>query len=327
LKSVQFGEVQCHRNIVILPMLADDGTFQYRTLGEGLASGDVSITEVSKAGSVPELMATNRGKLPVLLLDGEELVGAKQNRVLNTSILLRELSETRVPVSCTERGRWSYVSNSFAESGNVMAHKVRVSKLMSVSDSLQELGSPRSDQVHVWHDIALLHHMAGCDSTTSAIDDVFRARQSDLQRALESFRCVQRQVGLFVFVESDPVGFDLLSLSSAYSKVHPKLVRSYAIESLIRQRPTAPTPPAHDVVGLAASFLGEILTTKEDQFPSVGYGVDCRYQANSLAGSALVHANEVIHAAFFRVDAGRESPAGGMVSPRIRCQYRRHGQS
>lgn len=77
-------------------MLADDGTFQYRTLGEGLASGDVSITEVSKAGSVPELMATNRGKLPVLLLDGEELVGAKQNRVLNTSILLRELSETRV---------------------------------------------------------------------------------------------------------------------------------------------------------------------------------------------------------------------------------------
>ena len=129
LQSVQFGEAQTYKNIAILPLIAPaDGAFQYRTLGEALATWDIAITEVSAAGSVPELMVVNRGNKPVLLIDGEELAGAKQNRVLNTSILIKEVSETKIPVSCTEQGRWSYASKAFSESGNVMAYKSRVQK-------------------------------------------------------------------------------------------------------------------------------------------------------------------------------------------------------
>src|ERR1039457_5711377 len=126
LQSVQFGEVQTFKNIAILPLIAPaDSTFQYRTLGEALATSDIAITEVSAGGSVPELMVVNRGSKCVLLIDGEELAGAKQNRVLNTSILIKEVSETKIPVSCTEHGRWPYASMAFSESGNVMAHKSR----------------------------------------------------------------------------------------------------------------------------------------------------------------------------------------------------------
>jgi hypothetical protein len=122
LQSVQFGELQTYKNITILPLIAPaDGTFQYRTLGEALATWDIAITEVSAAGSVPDLMVVNRANKPVLLIDGEELAGAKQNRVLNTSILIKEVSETKIPVSCTEQGRWSYASQAFSESGHVMA--------------------------------------------------------------------------------------------------------------------------------------------------------------------------------------------------------------
>ena len=37
------------------------------------------------------------------MLAGEEPVGAKQNRILNTTILLKKHSETTIPVSCTKQ--------------------------------------------------------------------------------------------------------------------------------------------------------------------------------------------------------------------------------
>jgi len=116
LQSVKLGEPQTYKNIAIVPLIAPaDGTFQYRTLGEALAAGDLVITEISANGSVPELLVVNRGNKPVLLIDGEEPAGAKQNRVLNTSILLKEASEAKIPVSCTEQGRWSYASKTFSK--------------------------------------------------------------------------------------------------------------------------------------------------------------------------------------------------------------------
>src|SRR5512143_4172647 len=137
-QSVHLGEAHTYKNITILPIIAPaDGTFQYRTLGEALATWDIAITEVSAAGSVPDLMVVNRANRPVLLIDGEELAGAKQNRVLNTSILIKEVSETKIPVSCTEQGRWSYSSRVFSESGNVMAYKSRSKKTRSVHQSLE----------------------------------------------------------------------------------------------------------------------------------------------------------------------------------------------
>ena len=75
--------------------------------------------------------------MPVLILDGEEIAGAKQNRVLNTTVLLKEESETIIPVSCTEQGRWHYTSDKFSDSGVVTAHKVRLYKNLSVSQSLE----------------------------------------------------------------------------------------------------------------------------------------------------------------------------------------------
>jgi len=48
----------------------------------------VHITEVSAGGRVPELAFENSSDETVLLVDGDELVGAKQNRVVNLSILV-----------------------------------------------------------------------------------------------------------------------------------------------------------------------------------------------------------------------------------------------
>jgi hypothetical protein len=325
LQSVQFGEAQTYKNIAILPLISPaDGTFQYRTLGEALAGREIAITEVSAGGSVPELMVVNRTNKCVLLIDGEELAGAKQNRVLNTSILLKELCETKIPVSCTERGRWSYASPAFSESGNVMAYKSRSKKTRSVHQSLECCGAPMSDQAEVWSEIAHLEEMACCPpSPTSAMSDVYKAREEDLRQCDEVFKPVANQIGLLAIIDGRPVGLDLVSLTSAYAKLHTKLVRSYTLEGLLGDGralsplSAAPPPPVQGSTldgsgfkvptppspsALAHSFLAEIAAAEERQFPSIGHGTDHRYKGKALAGSVLVHENEAIHAAFFRLD-------------------------
>lgn len=54
---------------------------------------------------MPELVVENPLAERVLLYDGEELVGAKQNRIVNVSVLVEAKSSLRIPVSCVEQGR------------------------------------------------------------------------------------------------------------------------------------------------------------------------------------------------------------------------------
>jgi hypothetical protein len=306
LQSVRFAQAQVYKNIAIVPLVAPaDGTFQYRTLGEALGSSDLAITEVSATGSVPELMVVNRGDKSVLLIDGEELAGAKQNRVLNTSILLKEVSETKIPVSCTEQGRWAYTSKAFSESGNVMAYKSRSRKTRSVQFSLEASAGHKSDQGEVWHGIAELQAKACAPSPTSAMSDVYKARQEELHKCDEIFKTVDNQIGLVAFIDGTPAGADLVSLPAAYVKLHPKLVRSYALEALLN--PKQQTPLDDTIATHARQFLDEIAAAEQRPFPSIGHGTDYRFKGKALAGTALVHENEVIHAAFFRLD-GPEQP-------------------
>jgi hypothetical protein len=301
LHSVHFGEPQTYKGIAILPLIAPAaGAFQYRTLGEAIITSNVAITEVSAAASVPELMVVNRGNNCVLLVDGEELAGAKQNRVLNTSILLKESSETKIPVSCTEQGRWSYASKAFSESGNVMAYKSRSKKTRSLQSSLEACGAPISNQGEVWAEIAELQLKACASSPTSAMSDIYKAREADLHQCDEIFKSVPNQVGLFAMIDGRPAGLDMVSLTGAYAKLHPKLVRSYTLEGLFNAKGMPAAPDA--IAACASTFLAEIAAAEERQFPSVGHGTDHRYKGKALAGTALVHENEVIHAAFFRLD-------------------------
>jgi hypothetical protein len=320
LQSVKLGEPQTYKNIAIVPLIAPaDGTFQYRTLGEALAAGDLVITEISANGSVPELLVVNRDNKPVLLIDGEELAGAKQNRVLNTSILLKEASETKIPVSCTEQGRWSHTSKAFSESGNVMAYKSRSKKTRSVHSSLESCGAHMSAQGEVWEGIAELQAKACAPSLTSAMNDVFKAREEDLRHCDEIFKPVTNQIGLLAIIDGQPAGVDMISLTSAYARIHPKLVRSYALEGLLESKQQAPAPDA--IVTQARKFLEEITAADERQFPSIGHGTDHRFKSKILAGTALVHEKEVIHAALFRLDETEQSERMAPYRARRRHVY------
>ncbi len=103
LDTLEIGEPVAAANLTMFPLLLPEDTLPaYLTLDEALAGGLASVTEVSESGSVPELLVKNRAPQPILILDGEELVGAKQNRIVNLSILVPARETLHIPVSCVE---------------------------------------------------------------------------------------------------------------------------------------------------------------------------------------------------------------------------------
>jgi hypothetical protein len=332
--SIQLGAPQVHRNIVVLPIIGPShGAARWLTLGEALEQQLLTVTEVSHGGSVPELSVINRADRPVLLLDGEELIGAKQNRVLNTTILLKEHSETVVPVSCTEHGRWSYVSAAFADSKVVMAHKVRARKSRSVSESLAASAGYKSDQGEVWNEIAALHASAGTASPTGAMHDAFKARERELDQGMAAFSSVPGQTGLLVVIDDQVAGFDLIPQPEIYARQHSKLVKSYLIDTVAEPNPRPANP---DTAGVrAADFLHAAAECPVRKFPSTGYGTDYRYrsapqpsaippQPSIICGSALIHEDQIVHAAFFSL-AGEAKPAHDTLAS-LRARRRRFSE-
>jgi len=133
LSDFELGEIQSTpiwRGGDIMPKFRRPGLPDMK---EALEKAVLIVTEVSEGGSVPNLKVANKGDAPILLLDGEEVAGAKQNRVLNTTILVGGKSEVVIPVSCTEQGRWTYSSREFFEIGQPHVDQPRMVKNRSVN--------------------------------------------------------------------------------------------------------------------------------------------------------------------------------------------------
>jgi hypothetical protein len=318
LESFEFGELQHFKNMGVLPLLTSlDDSLEYLTLKEALDMQVLTITEVSQEGSVPELKVINSADIPVLLLDGEEVVGAKQNRVLNTSILVEEKSELIIPVSCTEQGRWAYREREFSDSDTLMSTKLRKIKAQTVSETLADSREFRSDQSTVWTAIREMSEDAGAHSETGAMKAAYEVKKEDLNDYLSAFPAVPGQKGLLAFIDGEVAGFDFVSSEAAYGLLHPKLVKSYAMDALLQK--TALTDPPD--VSKAKTFIGKTLKCKENKYESVGKGWDFRYEGKSLVGSALKFGKKVIHMAFFVIT--ESDKAGEMASSRRRTRFRR----
>src|SRR5262245_44972367 len=145
LAAVTVGQPKNAGRLTVFPLVGPGDAPTYLLLDEALAKGVAQVTETSASGSVPELKVENRSDLPILIVDGEALVGAKQNRIVNISILVPAQSITAIPVSCVERGRWSYRRPDFGSADHVLYSKSRAQKSRHVSASLRASGRARAD--------------------------------------------------------------------------------------------------------------------------------------------------------------------------------------
>lgn len=111
LAHLRLGPMSTSGNLAVFPLEStNEEDPHFLLLGEAMARYGAKVVErgAERGGAtVGRIVFHNKAPLDVLLLDGEELRGGLQNRVVNKSILVPAHTELEIPVSCVERGRWS----------------------------------------------------------------------------------------------------------------------------------------------------------------------------------------------------------------------------
>jgi len=140
------------RLLTVFPLRgARQGRLDYVTLEAALAAESITIGELDEP-QVNALAVTNRGDLPVLITDGDTLVGGQQNRVVNSTLLVPP-GRLTLPVSCVERGRWHPDTRGFALSESAYP-ALRRAKGAQVAMSLRTGARHYADQGAIWKEVA-----------------------------------------------------------------------------------------------------------------------------------------------------------------------------
>jgi len=307
LAEAKIGRKQSHKNLTVFPLLSGcAAALDYLTLDEALAEDLIEVMEVDEGGSVPELRVENKSPRMVLILDGEELVGAKQNRIVNTTILIQGNSTTVIPVSCVEQGRWSYDSPRFHSKERLMATNLRAMKAEQVHRSIRTSDDFRSDQSALWDEISSKAARMEAVSPTMAMAEIYEKKRSSLADYVDHFRLAEMQVGSVFLINGKVVGLDSFGKPETFAKVFKKLVQSYALDAIDSDVVGNPQKALKSNV---TKFLHAAGAATLESHPPVGLGTDCRLESKEVNGFALIHEDQILHLSVFaRRNGGRKAP-------------------
>ncbi len=126
-------------------------------------------------------MVMNRSDVIVLLSEGEIFKGAKQTRVVNTSVLVGSNSEISIPVSCVEANRWHYREKEhFEPAVFMMPAELRSKKVHSMLANAPR-GYFSGDQYMIWKDIQERLSEDNAYSGTLSIEKHFLSKKERLE--------------------------------------------------------------------------------------------------------------------------------------------------
>jgi hypothetical protein len=241
--QIRVGEPLRFKALSVFPLFTQSkSSVEYALADEALRDQLLTVQEVSEGGSVPELLVENKGDMRVLFIEGEELVGAKQNRILNTSILVAAKSKTKIPVSCVERGRWRYQSPHFGLSGSHSPSSVRYAMKASVTHSLMEDGCRyMSDQGAVWGAVGAMNMYCDARSETDAMSAAFETHKKELAEFREHLKYIDGASGMAVVIGKRVVGCDLFDKPSTCRKVWDRLLSGVTLEAIAKKETGADT--------------------------------------------------------------------------------------
>ncbi len=300
--KVKAGEPLLSGDYMIYPLFnVVNPKTAYISLDEALQYGPDSfaILEVSDQGTVNHLKVVNNLNSNVLITDGEQVKGAKQNRTFNVSILIRAKNSVIIPVSCIEGGRWHYgFSRNFEKFRDLdMPSDIRSSKLNEVVNNLETKkywGHKEhlymSNQSKLWDIIAQKHRRFMTQSKTGSLTDIIDSIRFRLSGEInKNVKCAEKQTGLIFFNKGNFLGMDYISNEEVFAKNSESLLRSYFLADLdfVKENRFE----GGDVIEWLLAHVGKI---SFKVYPGVDMGQNWMGK-NEIVCSILENEGEIVH--------------------------------
>ena len=291
--SIELLDSQKYENVEAIPIKSDFfGKKDFLTLKKGYEMGLVEIKELENS-TVNTVLCKNDSVAPLILIDGDEITGAMQNRIINDTLLIPAKSTINIPVSCTEHGRWhtkgeGAESRTFKPSLYSANHSTRSRKSRA---SYEE----RDYQGEVWDSISEFESRSNFKSMTSALNDSYENLKDKQNDYLSKFHIEDAQNGVIFIVNGEVKGLELFYNHSIYKQYHEKLCRSYIIEAIVEKK------SVDNIDRLELMKVLENISNSEfKSHKSIGLGDNLKFSNDFGSGSGLVWEDELIHMTFFK---------------------------
>ena len=238
--AIELLDSQKYENVEAIPIKSDYfGKKDFLTLKKGYEMNLVEIKELEHS-TVNTVSCKNDSVTPLILIDGDEITGAMQNRIINDTLLIPAKSTINIPVSCTEHGRWhtkgeGAESRTFKPSLYSANHSTRSRKSRA---SYEE----RDYQGEVWDSISEFESRSNFKSMTSALNDSYENLKDKQNDYLSKFHIEDGQNGVIFIVNGEVKGLELFYNHSIYKQYHEKLCRSYIIEAIVEKKSVNSNP-------------------------------------------------------------------------------------
>lgn len=294
LKLVQLGDPLHWRGVGLYPLSwPEHRPSPYTLLGAALARQEAFVDEISDHGSVPELFVVNRSDRPILIPEGEVLVGAKQNRVVNVTVLVPPKASLVLPVSCVEQGRWRYDSRGFHAAASAPP-SLRSKKTRSVQRNRELHGTAASDQAEVWQEVARHLRDKRVHSATSSLADGYAARATQLDEFQRHFPLPNGTSGALIVRAGRVASLELFDSADTLSALWPRLSQAYFFDALDWPL-AAPANPNSEPV---ERFLDHLAAHARPRV-AIGLGDELEINGTNIIGSALIYDSRLCHLAAF----------------------------
>jgi len=312
LQSLRIEEPQTTEEVFTVFPLTVSGTNgrDYLTLSEAFQQGLVVIPE---SGRVPEIVVIVKGEKPVLIVEGEVLIGGWQNRTVNISLLLEAGKEHRIPVSCIEAGRWSSrrarqpflgltemepepVGEELRAAAYFIHSGLRRQKTDTVTRRFFETNRPVAEQHEVWEEVSRELRAARVTSPTEDATTFYEHHRASIEDLLNPIKTLPNQVGAIVAIGQTIVGLEAFDHPDTWNILYKKTLYGYAAEALeFLWRQEAPKSVSYSE---AEAFRNKVASVFEQAVvkPSpVGMGEHLLLEGGLVGGFALVHDGKVRH--------------------------------
>ncbi len=283
MRHLELGTPVILGNLLIIPILGDEAKLEVVPLDQGLESG----ARATETGRIHSVLLENPLGLPLFIMDGEELIGALQDRIAAESAVVEPKRSEEIATVCIEKGRWEGEGRSFSPGFSAFP---RLRMTLTFSRKGNTL-----PQKEVWSLIDKKLTTLKVSSATRSMHHSFVEMEEELAPYTD-WEPEEETVGVMAFSNRGFLCCDLFATRKLLRSLKEKLLKGYALDALedrIKGKSFSINTKA------APALLKELCAQKPVNVRKKGSYVEEITASEKGRGKRLIYRGEALHTTLF----------------------------